>query len=92
MALCAGVVPVRSASGGVDVLEWPLRQGLRSIGEPRPGRPDERCAVLRGSELATVLALTGQARFDGIIRRWRSDDAVWDVSMYAVLPGEKGCR
>jgi hypothetical protein len=90
-AMWAGIRPVPSSSGAGAVPEWPLRRGLGSIGSPRPGYTDVRCAVLRGKDLAAVLAVAGEVRVDGRARRWRSDDALWDVTLLPVLPGETVC-
>jgi hypothetical protein len=68
---------------------WPLGD-LATFGEPTPGMGgDMRCAVVDGSDLATVLPLFR----DGTqLTRWISEGVAYEVLPRPLLPDETGCR
>jgi hypothetical protein len=74
-----------SVEGGTR--DWPLGD-LARAGDPYPRLTGVRCAVFRGSDLATALDATRAAR-DG--DRWQSEGATYDLGFRPLLPDERTC-
>jgi hypothetical protein len=75
--------PVDDATG--PVVAWPLSD-LATAGET--AQLAARCVIVSGHDVATVLPLAKQSRFD---THWHSGDSDWRLVFRPLLPHERTC-
>jgi hypothetical protein len=68
---------------------WPLDAPLGAFGEPVEGRPDLRCASIRGEDLAAILPLATTANE---LTPWTSGAKAYSLVFRPLLPHESGCE
>jgi hypothetical protein len=68
---------------------WPLDAPLAAFGEPVEGRPDLRCASIRGEDLPAILPLATTANE---LTPWTSGAKAYSLVLRPLLPHESGCE
>lgn len=87
--LVSGGAPANEQGLTQGPLAWPLSTPLATFGEALPAPvQDQRCGVVSGSDLKTLMPLLQQAN---ALTPWTDDGASFGIAVRPLLPAEEGC-